>query len=389
MPRQRDSSAPSRDMADCQDAPAVLAEQSDSQLIEASRGADQHAYAELYRRYHRAVHARAYGLVHNVDTAQDISADAFMKTWNALRAGAGPQTSFAAYLFTAVQHLASRTWSESRTTVLFGSDELEEVAEAVPDPSIEQQESDILWSAFRRLPVAQQKILLLAEVKDLSTAEIARDLGASESATAAKLARAREALRTAYLAEHSAATEKDCAEAAKLMPGYVRGTLRKRNTRAIESHLAHCQRCETELGTMRRLNELLRVMVGPVLLAGGVSGLIAGAASPNSAAAAEQTGRLQGWAAWCAAGLALCLLAAGIWLVWFMPQSSDALGGPHPVAPQPKQHESEIALPPSGNDAERDALDKQAAESTQRAENPAQSDYTPRWVIVRDRHQRD
>nr|WP_226962911.1 MULTISPECIES: sigma-70 family RNA polymerase sigma factor [unclassified Streptomyces] len=318
---------------------------SDSELVQRMRGGDDTAYEELFRRHAPAVRRYARTCCRDRHTADDLTAEVFARTLQAVRRGAGPDQAVRAYLLTAVRHVAA-AWTRTAkreqlvedfavfaaqaagTSELADTDTIELAADV---RAMHEAEQSLALQAFRSLPERWQAVLWHTTVEEESPSQIAPLFGLTANATAVLASRAREGLKQAYLQAHvsqSLTAGGDCARYADRLGAYARGGLRMRAERGLRKHLEECGRCRLAAGELAQVNAgipaLLPVAVigwfaaGFSLKAAGVlTGGVAGAAGAGAAAAAtggaatSGTGAVAGAGAGAAVGAGAAASGAG------------------------------------------------------------------------------
>ncbi|MEU7283599.1 sigma-70 family RNA polymerase sigma factor [Streptomyces sp. NPDC045431] len=354
--------------------PPIELPPSDAELVRRMRSGDDGAYEELFRRHAEAVRRYARGCCRDGHTADDLTAEVFARTLQAVRGGAGPEHAVRAYLLTTVRRVAA-AWAKTakreqlvedfavfaaqaaRTTEVSEEDTLELGAEV---RAMQEAERSLAMRAFRSLPERWQAVLWHTTVEEESPSEVAPLFGLTPNATAVLASRAREGLKQAYLQAHvsrALTSGGDCARYADRLGAYARGGLRTRAERGLRRHLEECAKCRVAVGELEQVNAgipaLLPVAVigwfaaGASLKAAGVvaAGGAAGAAGATGAAAAAtgaSTGAgagaggaaggaaAEGLGAPVKAGIAAAVAAAATaGLVWALS------GGPKP-APEPQ-----------------------------------------------------
>ncbi|NEB40263.1 sigma-70 family RNA polymerase sigma factor, partial [Streptomyces sp. SID14515] len=295
---------------------------SDARLIEDMRAGDDQAYEELFRRHSGAVLRYARSCCRDGHTADDLTAEVFARTLQAVRGGKGPTEAVRAYLMTAVRHVAA-AWTKSakrehlvddfavfaaqasRSSEVSDDDTLELGADVL---AMHEAEQTMAMQAFRSLPERWQAVLWHTTVEEESPSEIAPLFGLTANATAVLASRAREGLKQAYLQAHvsqALTTGGDCAQYADRLGAHARGGLRTRAERGLRKHLDECAKCRVAAGELDHVNAgipaLLPVAVigwfaaGYSLKAAGiVAGGAAGAAGAGAAAAATGSGSTGG-----------------------------------------------------------------------------------------------
>ncbi|GAA0622225.1 sigma-70 family RNA polymerase sigma factor [Streptomyces crystallinus] len=286
----------------------------DAELIQRLRAGDDTAYEELFRRHSDAVRRYARSCCRDAHTADDLTAEVFARTLQAVRGGAGPEQAVRAYLMTTVRRVAA-SWTKTAKReqlvedfALF-ADQAARTSDGRDDDTVDlgadvramhEAEQSLAMQAFRSLPERWQAVLWHTTVEEESPSEIAPLFGLSANATAVLASRAREGLKQAYLQAHvsTALTEGgDCARYADRLGAYARGGLRVRAERGLSKHLEECAKCRVAVVELKDVNAgipaLLPVAVvgwfaaGYSLKAAGlVAGGAAGAAGAGAAAAA-------------------------------------------------------------------------------------------------------
>ncbi|MFD9504956.1 sigma-70 family RNA polymerase sigma factor [Streptomyces sp. NPDC060035] len=346
---------------------------SDAQLIVGMRAGDDRAYEELFRRHSGAVRRYARSCCRDAHTADDLTAEVFARTLQAVRGGKGPEEAVRAYLMTAVRHVGA-AWTKSakrehlvddfavfaaqaaRSSELSEADTLDLGADVM---AMHEADRSMAMQAFRSLPERWQAVLWHTTVEEESPSEIAPLFGLSANATAVLAVRAREGLKQAYLQAHVSQTLTaggDCAQYADRLGAHARGGLRTRAERGLRKHLDECAKCRIAAGELAHVNAgipaLLPVAVigwfaagYAVKAAGIVAGGAVGAAGAGAAAAATGSAASGGAAGGAAAeGLgapakaaiaAAVAVAAAAGLVWALVGDDRPAPQPEPVAKPP------------------------------------------------------
>ncbi|MFE3519245.1 sigma-70 family RNA polymerase sigma factor [Streptomyces sp. NPDC059166] len=287
---------------------------SDAQLIQGMRAGDDEAYEELFRRHSGAVRRYARTCCRDAHTADDLTAEVFARTLQAVRGGKGPEEAVRAYLMTAVRHVAA-TWTRSarrehlvddfavfaaqatRSSELSETDTVELGADVL---AMHEADRSMAMQAFRSLPERWQAVLWHTTVEEESPSEVAPLFGLSANATAVLAVRAREGLKQAFLQAHvsrSLTVGGDCARYADRLGAHARGGLRTRAERGLRKHLDECARCRLAAGELDRVNAGIPALLPVAVIgwfaagyslkaAGVVAGGAAGAAGAGAAAAA-------------------------------------------------------------------------------------------------------
>ncbi|MFE5666771.1 sigma-70 family RNA polymerase sigma factor [Streptomyces niveus] len=301
---------------------------SDAELIQRMRAGDDGAYEELYRRHSAAVLRYARTCCRDGHTADDLTAEVFARTLQAVRGGAGPEQAVRAYLLTTVRRVAA-AWTKTAKREQLVEDfavfaaESARASEVSDDETLDlgadvramhEAERSLAMRAFRSLPERWQAVLWHTTVEEESPSAIAPLFGLTANATAVLASRAREGLKQAYLQAHvntAVATAGDCAQYADRLGAYARGGLRIRAERGLRKHLDECAKCRLVAGELAHVNAGIPAVLPLAVIgwfaagyslkaAGVVAGGAAGAAGAGAAAAA--TGGASGSAGAGAAG---------------------------------------------------------------------------------------
>nr|WP_231127613.1 MULTISPECIES: sigma-70 family RNA polymerase sigma factor [Motilibacter] len=141
-------------------------------------------YAACAPRLVRAV----YAVTGDMNEAQDVVNEAFMRAW-AARRSLGRVDQPEAWLRTVAVRLAVSRWRRTRTAAAAWL--RKDIAEAVPEVS---PDSVALVAALRQLPDTQRVAVVLHYFYDLPLARIATETNSSLSAVKSRLSRARTTL---------------------------------------------------------------------------------------------------------------------------------------------------------------------------------------------------
>ncbi|MFE2237423.1 sigma-70 family RNA polymerase sigma factor [Streptomyces sp. NPDC059442] len=352
--------------------PAVELPPSDADLVQWMREGDDSAYEELFRRHSEAVRRYARTCCRDAHTADDLTAEVFARTLQAVRGGAGPAHAVRAYLLTTVRRVAAH-WTRtqkrehlvedfavfaaqaSRTSEVSDQDTLDLGAEV---RAMHEAEQSLAMQAFRSLPERWQAVLWHTTVEEESPSEVAPLFGLTPNATAVLASRAREGLKQAYLQAHVSQTLTaggDCARYADRLGAYARGGLRMRAERGLRKHLEECARCRLAAGELAHVNAGIPALLPIAVIgwfaagfslkaAGVVAGGVAGAAGAGAAAAASGAGSsgaagtsaaaAEGLGAPVKAGIAAAVaVAATAGLVWALSGDPQPVAQPGPTPP--------------------------------------------------------
>lgn len=164
----------------------------DGELISVVLAGDQAGFAELVRRYERAVWARAWHVLRDYHGAQDATQNTFLEAFRGLRQlRDGAQ--FGGWLMRIAENEALRTArKQARGATLEPPTEIA-AGEAPPRPAAETAE---LLAAVGELPDHERVVVSLRYLNGHSVAEVARLTGRPVGTVTKQLSRAIERLKS-------------------------------------------------------------------------------------------------------------------------------------------------------------------------------------------------
>ncbi|WP_309246933.1 RNA polymerase sigma factor, partial [Streptomyces somaliensis] len=275
---------------------------SDAELLRRLRGDDDSAYRELFRRHSGAVRRYARTYCRDRHAADDLTAEAFTRTLQAVRRGGGPEEAVRAHLLAAVRQAADAWVRTARRERLVGdfvvfaveaawASAAGDAAESVADvPAVREAGRAPSVRAFRSLPERWQAVLWHTVVEGESPHEVAPLFGLTGGAAAALADRALEGLGRACLQAHvdrALTAGGDCARYADRLGAYARRGPRARAGRGLRGHLEGCAECRSAVGELARADAGLPVLL-PVAVVGWIAaGYSFGAGGAGGAAGGD------------------------------------------------------------------------------------------------------
>ncbi len=260
---------------------------SDEALILLARAGDKSAFAELWQRHARSGMRVARQFTSSSD-ADDLVSEAYVRIYQRVLAGGGPDGAFRPYLYTTIRNLAARWGRANHSIAVEDIGEFEDVVE--DDPATVALDRTLTVSAFRSLPERWQSVLWYTEVEGMDPHEVAPILGISANGVAALSYRAREGLRKAWLQAHvsDATASGECRWTIGRLGEYARKGMTSRERARVEEHLATCTRCAIISEEVDEVGSHLTFVLVPLILGGTVGGaFLASLSAPSGTVAAE------------------------------------------------------------------------------------------------------
>ena len=167
-----------------------------TELIRKAQAGDETVIAALYERYHVSVFRYLYYRVGDLQTAEDLTSEVFLRMLRFLGGFKPPSAAFGAWLFGIARNL---TIDYFRRTGIRNDVELEEDMLATRDDPAAAVErglnSEVLRRALKKLNVEQRDVIVMRFVSGMPIGEVAQVLGKSEDAVKGLQRRALIALR--------------------------------------------------------------------------------------------------------------------------------------------------------------------------------------------------
>jgi RNA polymerase sigma-70 factor (ECF subfamily) len=191
LPRSRTSAAPT---------PATAAADDDAALLSRCADGDAEALARIYRRHGDAVYRYAWLVTGSESLAADVVQETFVALLDRPSGFDPARGRAAAYLCGIARHLAARQFDPRMESTA----SIEALAEQASDDGVplppqggaeRAQALARLYAAIRQLAPPFRDVLVLADLQELSYAEVAAITGIELGTVRSRLARARARLR--------------------------------------------------------------------------------------------------------------------------------------------------------------------------------------------------
>lgn len=174
-----------------------LGDDAPSLLVARLQRADASAIATVYHQHHVAVRAFAQRLVGDMDAAEDLLHDVFVALPSAIARFRGDASLRTFLIAIAVNHAKNHVRAAARRRAAlarFGREPLP----SSQDPEAEVERSrlaDRLVLALDALPLEQRVVVVLSEIEERTSVEIATIVGAPEGTVRTRLFHAKRKLR--------------------------------------------------------------------------------------------------------------------------------------------------------------------------------------------------
>lgn len=191
-------------------APAEATPQPDDlTLVRRAQGGDADAYDELVRRYQRQIYGVIYHMTAHHEDANDLTQEAFVKAWQALKSFKG-DSSFFTWLYRiainrTLNHLKQRNYRNSKHAMSLNDLDVEAenhpalvafVSDKTPHRAAALDElKEKLNAAMQRLSENHRTVVTLHDIQGLPHDEIAKILGCNTATVRTRLFYARQQLQ--------------------------------------------------------------------------------------------------------------------------------------------------------------------------------------------------
>jgi len=187
---------------------AAVPEDPDAELVRRVQAGDVEAFEELVRRHSRRVFGTLAGLIRNMDDARDVTQDVFLKAFEHIGSFQG-RSKFSTWLISIAVNTGRQLLRDRKPLEPLeeGDDEgfrprqIQSWADNPEQLLAASQRNELVRAAVLRLPEKYRIVVLLRDIEQLSTGEVASALDLSIPALKARLLRGRLMLRES-LAPH-------------------------------------------------------------------------------------------------------------------------------------------------------------------------------------------
>lgn len=164
----------------------------EASLIRSARSGDAAAFGRLYDAAVERIYRYIFFRVTDVETAQDLTSEVFLKAWQNLRRYR-PGGPFVAWLYTIARNTVIDHYRTRRPSVSLDQTVIKQDAGLDEELDL-QYDVETLQEAMRHLTEEQREVLTLRFIAELDTPAISRQMRKSEGAIRALQMRALQAL---------------------------------------------------------------------------------------------------------------------------------------------------------------------------------------------------
>lgn len=189
------STPPSAVVLGISEGAADAPDDADTRIMMRLRSDDDIALGELLDRYWKTLVKYSFGFIGDLDSAEDIVQEAFVRVWRS-RASWAPTGSVRGYLYRIVRNLALQEGEKRSVRRRYG-----QLAPLIQQPANPAEDLDrklrqqVLADAIEALSPRRREIVILARFHSLSYAQIAEVMGISSQTVANQMSSALRELR--------------------------------------------------------------------------------------------------------------------------------------------------------------------------------------------------
>jgi len=185
----------------------VKAKETDSTLINQAKSGNAQAYDKLLNKYRNSVYNLVYRMVRDVEEAEDLTQEAFIKAFNSL-AQFNEDYAFSTWLYKIATNNCIDFFRKRKLQTLSLDKPIQykdsEIHQEIPDPELNPEKSilasersSIIREAIETLPEKYYTAIVLRHTEEKSYEEIAEILRLPIGTVKARIFRAREMLNKA------------------------------------------------------------------------------------------------------------------------------------------------------------------------------------------------
>ncbi len=227
----------------------------DATLVARLRNGDEDAYERLVRTHIDRVYGVASRVLGNGSDAQDAAQEAFLAAWKGIR-GFDGRSALSTWLHriavnTSLALLRSKSRKREVTMTDIpgdqsdgaGLDRFFEPEEAQTDPVEQEDTARLVWQAVDELPEEYRLVLVMRDVEEMPSKDVASALGLSDATVRQRLHRARRTVAETLRPELCAGSRLTCGGRLDLLLDWIDSELAPEFQEPVASHIASCAAC--------------------------------------------------------------------------------------------------------------------------------------------------
>ena len=178
----------------------------DNLLIEQSLKGQQSSFSELIDKYKNLVFNLAYRMTYNLQDAEDISQEVFIRVYKSL-SNFNPRYKFSTWLYQMTLNLCRDRFRKGKIPSISldtppNEGDQKDFNSLIADPKnnleeafLQAEQTNIINGLITSLPLKYREVIILRHLRDLSYEEMSKILNISLGSVKTRLFRAREKLR--------------------------------------------------------------------------------------------------------------------------------------------------------------------------------------------------
>ncbi len=154
-------------------------------ILTRAKAGDSEAFALLYKEYYVPIYRFIHLRIKNKEQTEDLTQDVFLKIYKTIGSIDPSVTSPIGYFYTIARNTLIDHWRKKSTATTSDDELMAGLADETPD-AIEmaslKEKSSLLYECLEELTEEQREVISLRFIQELSTAEVAAQLGKKETA---------------------------------------------------------------------------------------------------------------------------------------------------------------------------------------------------------------
>ena len=154
-------------------------------ILTRAQAGDSDAFGLLYSEYYVPIYRYIYLRTKNPEQTEDLTQDVFLKIYKTIGSIDPTVSSPIGYFYTIARNTLIDYWRKKSTATVSDDELISQVADASPgalDAASLKEQSSLLYECLEELTEEQREVITLRFIQELSTAEIAAQLGKKETA---------------------------------------------------------------------------------------------------------------------------------------------------------------------------------------------------------------